>query len=228
MSTRHHIRETRKNGKNGKSKAKPRWCDERVSGHKREPMHAPLHAYESLEAALAHGCTATAPESKWVLRLTPALWHFHLAASPADAPTPHGETGFDTSEWGAIEVPLSWQLGELEGSAAVVHDRPIYTNYRYPFSGKAWSLARFPVPREANPVGSYQIAFEVPAAWDGRRVLLVLEGADSNATVWVDGIEVGYMQDSRLPSEFDVTAACASALSSTPLISPWSTPLINP
>ena len=39
--------------------------------------------------------------------------------------------------------------------------------------------------------------FEVPAGWGGRRVLLQLDGVDSCCTVWVNGIAVGYSQDSR-------------------------------
>lgn len=41
--------------------------------------------------------------------------------------------------------------------------------------------------------------------WAGRLVLLLFEGVDSNLTLWVNGHEVGYSQDSRLPAEFDIT-----------------------
>ena len=45
----------------------------------------------------------------------------------------------------------------------------------------------------------------MPERWDGRRVFLLFEGVDSAFHVWVNGHEIGYSQDSRLPAEFDVT-----------------------
>ena len=133
------------------------------------------------------------------------MWNFSLAPSPDAAPVPRPATGLDLSvgEWRTMSVPSNWQLDPE------VEDQPIYCNYRYPIPGTqlASQLRHFPVPRDDNPVGSYQRTFELPAKWNGRRVLLQLDGADSNATVWVNGIEVGYAQDSRLPSEFDITSA---------------------
>ena len=37
-------------------------------------------------------------------------------------------------------------------------------------------------------------------------MLLLFEGVDSNLTLWVNGQEVGYSEDSRLPAEFDITS----------------------
>ena len=204
-----------------KKSSNPPWCDELVQGQNRQPMHAPLHAYESIANALIDGCTAEPPPSRWVLRLTPAQWLFHLAPSPSKAPAPDKGRGFRTLGWGSIAVPCSWQVADYQQGAAAagtpVIDLPIYANYRYPFAGDASSLASFPVPRENNPVGSYQVEFTIPEAWDGRRIFLVLEGAESNATVWIDGRKVGYSQDSRLPAEFDVTSACAGPARGAPL-----------
>jgi beta-galactosidase len=41
----------------------------------------------------------------------------------------------------------------------------------------------------------------------GDRVFLTFEGVDAAMTVYVNGAQVGYSQDSRLPAEFDVTDA---------------------
>ena len=188
------------------SEIPPRWADETFIEYGREPMHPQLRAHESIEQALARGCTGAPVASKWVLPLTPAEWHFQLMPSPAEADVTCGKQGFDTAGWGTIHVPMSWQMAETTA------DQPLYTNYRYPFGGKAESLKQLPVPRgEGNSVGTYQTEFALPDAWNGRRVLLQLDGVDSNATVWMDGVEVGYSQDSRLPAEFDVTEACARA-----------------
>lgn len=42
------------------------------------------------------------------------------------------------------------------------------------------------------------------------RLFLVFAGVDSCMSVWVNGQYVGYSQDSCLPAEFDITAACAT------------------
>lgn len=170
-------------------------------------MHAPLNPYATTEAALGRslGHKSTSP---WVLRLTPAKMLFHLAASPEQAPAARPGIGFDTSHagWCPTDVPCSWQM---DPSTA---EQPHYTNVRYPVPGidSAASLRNFPVDASNNFVGSYQMAFELPPSWNGRQILLQLDGAEPNATCWVNGIEVGYGQDSRLPNEFDVTLACST------------------
>jgi beta-galactosidase len=78
---------------------------------------------------------------------------------------------------------------------------PIYTNFNYP-----WPVTPPFVPAE-NPTGVYRRWVDVPAAWtrDEARVFLTLEGVNNACYVSVDGVEVGYSQDSCLPCEFDVT-----------------------
>jgi beta-galactosidase len=61
--------------------------------------------------------------------------------------------------------------------------------------------------KERNPVGSYVRDFEVPDEWKGMRVILHFGGVRSAMFVWVNGQQVGYSQDSRLPAEFDITDA---------------------
>ena len=46
----------------------------------------------------------------------------------------------------------------------------------------------------------------MPAEWKGRDVILRFDGVYSAYTVWVNGQKAGYAEDSKLPSEFDVTA----------------------
>ncbi len=58
---------------------------------------------------------------------------------------------------------------------------------------------------ERNPVGSYVRSFEVPRAWDGRRIYLSFDGVDAASFVWVNGKKVGYSNNSRNVAEFDIT-----------------------
>jgi beta-galactosidase len=172
---------------------KPRWTDESCFEINREHMHAPLRAYESREAALGRRLCDELPKSRWMLPLTPAKWSFALSACPQAAPAITGPNGFDAAGWGEVHVPRSWELAE-------VGSRPIYLNHRYPFK-----VDPPHIPSEDNEVGSYQVRFTVPASWEGRRAYLVLDGIGSASTVWLDGVEVGYSQDSKLPAEFEVT-----------------------
>jgi len=117
---------------------------------------------------------------------------------PESAPAITGANGFDTSGWRTVHVPCSWEVAD-------VGSKPIYLNHRYPFK-----VDPPRIPSRNNEVGSYQVKFTVPVSWCGRRTFLVLDGIGSAATVWVDGMEVGYSQDSKLPAEFDVTALLTS------------------
>ena len=45
----------------------------------------------------------------------------------------------------------------------------------------------------------------VPEAWKDRKAILRFEGVGSAFYVWVNGKKVGYAEDSKLPSEFDIT-----------------------
>ena len=58
---------------------------------------------------------------------------------------------------------------------------------------------------ENSPVGSYKRTFNVPANWKGKQIVLHFGGVASAFYVWVNGEKVGYSQDSKTPSEFDIT-----------------------
>lgn len=148
-----------------------RWEDESCFEINRERMHVPLRSYESAAAALCRRLSDELPESKWLLRLTPASWSFALSACPGAAPEVTAPAGFDTAGWGEIHVPRSWEV-------AGVGSRPIYLNHRYPFK-----VDPPRVPSRDNEVGSYQVRFAVPPSWSGRRTYLVLDGVASAATV---------------------------------------------
>ncbi|HWE48387.1 MAG TPA: glycoside hydrolase family 2 TIM barrel-domain containing protein [Bryobacteraceae bacterium] len=61
--------------------------------------------------------------------------------------------------------------------------------------------------RSFHPCVWYQRSFEVPAAWDQRRVLLNFGAVDYRALVWVNGIVVGSHEGGHTPFCLDVTGA---------------------
>ncbi|MBV9953062.1 MAG: DUF4981 domain-containing protein [Acidimicrobiia bacterium] len=127
--------------------------------------------------------------SPWVLRLD-GTWQFQLVDRPEDAPEGWTSRGHRAG-WTTIEVPGNWTMQGF--------DRPQYTNVLMPFR------ARPPEVPDANPTGLYRTTFTVPEAWEGRRIVVHIGGAESVLDVWVDGTWVGMGKDSRLPSELDIT-----------------------
>jgi len=51
----------------------------------------------------------------------------------------------------------------------------------------------------------YRRDFEVPADWQDKQIVLHFGGVSSAYYVWVNGQQVGYAEDSRLPSEFEIS-----------------------
>jgi len=183
------------------------WEDPQVVGRNKEPGHVPLGAYPTMPLALAGDRNASP-----YFGLLNGTWKFHLASRPDAVPEGFQAEGYDASAWADIHVPGNWQLqgsasdaaasegAASEGAASDAgEDIPIYTNVVYPFP------AIPPFPPAENPTGCYRRSFSVDPAWAGRRIYLVFEAVDSAFYVWVNGQEVGYSQDSRLPAEFEIT-----------------------
>ena len=133
-------------------------------------------------------------ESKWLKSLN-GTWGFKWKHT-IDAP--------DWEKTAEIAVPGCWQLqGEF--------DPALYTNVTYPILGWTEGDPMVEPPKHytsyyfRNPVGLYSRTFTVPAYWKDRRVTIHFGGVSSAMYLYVNGKEVGYSQDSRLPAEFDIT-----------------------
>ncbi len=149
------------------------------------PARATLTPYATIEEALERGASA------WVRDISGA-WRFHWSAKPADAPEGFEAADYDDSKWDVISVPGNW---EINGYGV-----PIYTNVTYPFPKNPPYI-----PHDDNPTGCYRHSFEIPAAWEGRRVVLHFESGLAAMYVWVNGIEVGYSEGTKSAVEFDIT-----------------------
>ena len=163
------------------------WENPVVTGRNKRPAHVPLGAYPNAELALT--CDRKKSPN---MKLLNGSWKFHLAPCPEEVPDGFQSEDFDVSGWAEISVPGNWQLQGF-------NDIPIYTNVVYPFPPNPPF-----VPKE-NPTGCYRHSFNVDPSWLERRIILDFESVDSAFYLWVNGEEVGYSQDSRLPAEFDVT-----------------------
>jgi beta-galactosidase len=163
------------------------WEAPEVTGLAKLPAHARLGGYRNEAEALG----VRLADSSFVKSLD-GNWRFRLFPTPEAAPGDFQDPGVDDSEWGELEVPSNWMMHG--------HDKPIYTNVKMP-----WPEEPPRVPRDDNPTGCYRTRFTLPEEWKGRRVTVTFDGVESAFYLWVNGREVGFSKDSRLPAEFDIT-----------------------
>ena len=170
------------------------WENTRVNSSNR--MAAATYAMPLADEAAAL-TRALEPVTPYKMTLN-GVWRFKWVGDPARRPAGFHEVGFDDSKWTDIDVP---SCVEMRG-----HGSPIYTNRNYPHKND-WPRIRdrFTGRADYNPVSSYRRSFMVPAHWQGRETILRFDGAGSALYVWVNGRPVGYAEDSKLPSEFNVT-----------------------
>lgn len=167
--------------------ARPDWENPAVNARGKLPATATHFPYESRALALA----GNRAKSRRFLSLD-GEWRFHFTDDADAAPVGFERPEHDVSGWKTIAVPAMWQ--------AKGFGQPKYNNITYPFPAN-----RPLVPRKGNEVGSYRRTVQIPADWSGQDVILQIGAAGSAYRVWVNGQDVGYSEDSKLPSEFDVT-----------------------
>ena len=124
------------------------------------------------------------------------LWKFHYAKNYGSTVPGFEKESYCCKTWDDIRVPAHIQM---EGYGV-----PQYANVEYPWEG--WEEVKpGEIPTEFNPVASYVKYFEVPEAMKGKRVFISFQGAESGIALWLNGIFVGYSEDSFTPSEFELT-----------------------
>jgi Glycosyl hydrolases family 2, sugar binding domain len=169
---------------------KPEWDNPAIIHIGTEPPHADMMVYPS--AALAK--TGDPAASPW-FPLLDGVWKFHGPLRPAERPVDFYRSDFSDADWRDMPVPSNWQMHG--------YDIPIYTNIIYPWPQDPHGPPA--PPYDYNLVGSYRMRFTVPESWRGRRVFLHFNGVDSCFYAWLNGVKLGYHEDSRTPAEFDIT-----------------------
>lgn len=196
------------------------WEDPSFIKWRKRDAHVPLHSHDTVEGSLRYwyerskvnflnsntavwdvdAVFATLESASFWVKGLPFVkslsgyWKFFLASSPTSVPANFYDSTYDDSVWETLPVPSNWQMHDF--------DRPIYTNVLYPFPVDP------PYVPSDNPTGCYRKYFRIPKEWNGRRILLHFEAVDSSFFAWVNGILIGYSQDSRLPAEFEITDCC--------------------
>jgi beta-galactosidase len=168
------------------------WLDETIVEQNRMPMHASFYSFENEQLALTNDWT----KSKNYYSLN-GDWKFKWASKPAELPSNFETTNFNDSDWPLFKVPGNW---ELNG-----YGFPMYTTSGFEFAYLMRRVNPPVVPMSFNPTAVYRREITIGDDWNGKQILLHIGAAKSNLSVWVNGTYVGYGEDSKLPSEFDVT-----------------------
>jgi beta-galactosidase len=143
--------------------------------------HSPLNGYKSL----ADARQKQNPQRQ----LLNGQWQFKLFNKPEEVDESFLSEHTD-DKWQTTPVPSNWQLQGF--------DKPIYCNVKYPFAVNP------PFVPSDNPTGCYRTEFEVTQGQLQHRNHIIFDGVNSAFHLWCNGQWVGYSQDSRLPSEFDL------------------------
>lgn len=167
--------------------SRPDWENLAVFERGKEPARATGFPFEDRARALAGDRAA----SRRFLSLN-GSWRFFFSPNIDGAPADFFRDDFDVSGWKNIRVPADWQ--------AEADDQARYNNITCPFPANCPRI-----PHDRNPVVSYRRDVNIPADWAGQDVVLHIGAAGSAYYVWVNGVQVGYSEDSKLPSEFNVT-----------------------
>lgn len=152
------------------------------------PVIGELRPWADPSITAINRCRMHTPLPRADLVVLDGDWHFerwdHPDMVPAEALT-------DGVLQQTVAVPGNWTL---QGTV----DLPHYTNVQMPFPGAPPTLP------DRCPTAVYRRRVAIP--WSDRRVFVRVNGADSVHAVYVDGRFVGYGTDSRLPSEYELTA----------------------
>ena len=153
--------------------------------------------------------TNSTEQSSYYLPLN-GVWKFKWVSDPSKKPADFQNPTYNVSNWDNIDVPLNWQIYGVRNGKS--WDKPLYVNTRYPFTYDSNYSVMANRPTDytynnnmKNPVGSYRREFTLPANWDGRDIFVRFNGAGPGYYLWVNGHQVGYSEDSFLPSEFKIT-----------------------
>ncbi len=165
----------------------PDWENLAVNTINTEKPHATIVSFPDNAATLNAGWR----ESENVMSLD-GKWKFSFAKTPAERPYWFFKDDYDIRSWSDIEVPSTW---EREG-----YGIPYYVNIGYPFKMNPPFI-----DHSDNPVGSYKRSFILPSGWRHKEVFLTFDGVSSAFYVWVNGEQVGYSEDSKTTTEFNIT-----------------------
>ena len=125
-------------------------------------------------------------------------YKFHFDRCIDEAVKDFFKPDYDVSGWDDIKVPGNVPV--LKGGL----DPAMYVNVMYPWDGHE-NLNPGEIPKEYNPVYSYVLDTCIDAGFINEKIFICFEGVESAFALWVNGVFIGYSEDSFDASEFDIT-----------------------
>jgi len=136
------------------------------------------------------------PEGESLRMSLNGAWRFFYALNEEQVIEGFEKPEYDCRAWEEIPVPAHVQM---EG-----YGHPQYCNTQYPWDGTD-DIDIGEIPTYFNPVACYCKYFTLPESWEGERVIVSFQGAESCVAVWLNGEYVGFASDSFTPDEFELT-----------------------
>ena len=147
-----------------------------------------------LVAMFAFGATLSAQQRSE--QLLDKGWRFTRTDSEE-----HSRVGFDDSKWQQVRVPHDWAI---YGPFSINNDRQ---NVAITQDGQKEAMEH--AGRTGGlpfvGVGWYRLSFEAPDFTEGKRAIIIFDGAMSQARVFVNGHEVGFWPYGYNSFHFDIT-----------------------
>ena len=171
------------------------WHDLQVNEINRLPLHTLHFAYDPNDFPGTGAEYLDKKQSMNYMSLD-GTWKFNWVANADQRPTDFYKTDLDDSKWKNIQMPGNWEM--------LGYGQPEYVNIGFAWRGH-FDQQPPAVPTKDNHVGSYRREINIPANWDGKRVIAHFGSVTSNIYLYVNGKFAGYAEDSKVAAEFDIT-----------------------
>lgn len=174
----------------------PAWQNVKVVQENRQPSRTTFMSYDRGEDVV----TLDFSKSTFYVPLN-GKWAFRLASGQADADQRFYSSSY-RGEQTEVEVP----------------------GYFAPTSADELANLKAPELPAKNLIGQYRAQIEIPIFWLDRDIFFRAEGVKGGLTLYVNGVRVGYSEESGTPAEFNISPYVTDGVNTVAMeVSQWST-----